>query len=112
MKKKFRKIVNWLYDLWLKSLSDKEVEANYVEAGSDFGDAVSYGYLGECLGFDGMFLSWARWELEYSKRGYRTLSLDDFIDHGGYGKPLEGLDKKRELDEQIILYAVLYQQKR
>ena len=112
MKKKLRELIDWLYDLWIKSLSDKEVEANYVEAGSDFGDAVSYDYLGECLGFDGMFLSWARWELEYSGRGYKTISLEDFIAHGGYGKSLKGLGIKREPKEQMILYSVLYRQER
>ena len=32
-------------------------------------------------------------------------SLDDFIDHGGYGKPLKGLGIKREGKDQIILYS-------
>ena len=110
MKKKFREVLNWLHDLWLKSLSDKEVENNYIEAGADFGNAVSYDYMGKCIGFEGMFLSWARWEIEYSNRGYRTIPFDEFILNGGYDKPLSGLGVKREPDEQIVLYAFLYGQ--
>ncbi len=110
MKKMFREVVDWLYDLWLKSLSDKEVENYYIEAGAEFGDAMSYDYLGKCHDFDSFFLDWARWELEYSKRGYRTISLNDFISYGGYGKPLKGLGVKRKEGEQIILYSVIYSQ--
>ena len=110
--KKIKKMINWFYELWLNSLSDKQVEEKYVEAGADFGDALSYEYsMGKCVVFDGMCLEWARWEFEYSKRGYRTISLDDFVDLGGYGKPLKGLSVKRKPKEQIILYAVLYRQK-
>lgn len=109
---KLREVINWLHDLWLKSLSDKEVQDNYVDAGAELGDALSYGYLGEPLGLDGMVSNWARWELEYSKRGYRTISLEDLIDYGGYGRlyaePLKGLGVKREPKEQIILYSILY----
>ena len=111
MKKIFREIVDRLYDFWLKSLSDKKVEENYVEAGAEFGDACSYDYMGKCHGFDAFFLDWARWEIEYSKRGYRTIPLNDFIAYGGYGVPLRSLGVKRKAKEQIILYAVLYQQK-
>ena len=108
---KLSAVVDWLYGLWVKSLSDKEVQDNYVKVGAGFGDAESYSYLGECLGFQTMFSSWARWELEYSRRGYRTISLDDFVSYGGYGKPLEGSGVKREPEEQIILYADIYRQK-
>lgn len=34
-----------------KFLSDTQVERRYVGAGGIFGDAVSYIYMGECIGF-------------------------------------------------------------
>ena len=109
--KKLSDVISWLYDLWVKRLSDKEVEINYVEAGADFGDAVSYAYMGECQGFEKMLSDWTKWELEYSARGYKTISLDDFIEYGGYGKPLKGLGVKRKPEEEVILHAEIYRKK-
>ena len=109
--KKLSDAISWLYGLWVKRLSDKEVQDNYVQAGVDFGDAVSYIYMGECLGFEKMLFDWAKWELEYSMRGYKTISLDDFIEYGGYGKPLNGLGIKRKPEEKVILHAEIYTKK-
>ena len=55
---------------WVGFLSDKQIEKRYVRAGGVFGDAVSYLMLGECDDFEMRFATWARWEKEYSKRGY------------------------------------------
>jgi len=106
--RKLKEAVDWLYGLWLKSLSDKEVEVNYVEAGTEFGDAISYSYMGKCKGFEEMFANWAKWELEYSVRGYKTISIDDFIGYGGYKKLFNGLGTKRKPGDKIILYADIY----
>jgi len=111
MKKQLSEAIKLLYDFWVKRLSDEEVRDNYVEAGTEFGEAASYDYLGECVGFRGMFSDWAKWELEYSRRGYRTVPLDNFIDHGGYGNPLKGLGIKREINERVILHASLYRKR-
>src|SRR3989344_2686550 len=76
-----------------------------------FGDAVSYMYMGECLGFKRMLHAWARWEAEYARRGYRTISLDDFIDYGGYGKELGELAGVRRIaDEKLVFPAEIYRQ--
>ncbi len=110
LKRRLGEAFDWLYMLWLKSLSDKEAEMNYIEAGARFGDGVSYLYFGEPLGFDNMFWGWARWEREYSRRGFRTLSLDDFVWFGGYGKALNGLGVKRAEGEKIILHSDIYKE--
>lgn len=109
--KKLSDVISWLYGLWVKRLSDKEVQDNYVEAGADFGDAVSYIYMGECQGFEKLLSDWAKWEMEYSGRGYMTISLDDFVEYGGYGKPLKGLGLKRKPEEKAILHAEIYKKK-
>ena len=92
--------------------SDSGVEKRYVSAGAVFGDAVSYIFLGESVGFESMLRRWKKWEEEYSLRGFRTISLDRFIDLGGYGKPLDDvINIKREEGEKPIFHAGIYREK-
>ncbi len=90
-------------------LSDSSVEKKYVAAGALFGGDVSYIYMGECMCFEGHLDKWGEWEKEYSRRGYRTISLDKFIDLGGYNKPINNfIGQKREQGEEPIFHAELY----
>ncbi|MCK5084518.1 MAG: hypothetical protein KAQ64_02595 [Candidatus Pacebacteria bacterium] len=59
-------------------LSNEEVTENYLEAGAEFGSAI--GPMGECVGFEKMLNEWARWELEYAERGFKTIPIDVFAD--------------------------------
>lgn len=86
------------------SLSDEEVQKKYVEAGKSMGDALSYIYMGRCGGFEEMLENWAYWEREYAVRGYKTLPVDDFIEYARGGS-LEGLNIKRQADEEPIFHA-------
>jgi hypothetical protein len=91
-------------------LADKTVENEYVNAGAQFGSAVSYIYMGECIGFKSMLNTWGGWEQEYAKRGYRTVSLDDFIELGGYGKSIDPLlGVKRGEKEEPVYHAQIYE---
>ncbi len=94
-----------------KLLSDEAVENRYVDAGSIFGTAVSYICYGECYGFAGLLRKWEKWEKEYARRGFRTLSLDTFINHDGYGSPLKGLGEKLEDDELPVFHAKIYRER-
>jgi hypothetical protein len=94
---------------WLFKPSHKKVKAKYRQAGADFGDAISYIYMGECIGFVEMSQEWAKWERQYAALGYRTISLDRFTEYGGYGKPLDDVwEVKREDAEPPIFHAVLF----
>lgn len=96
----------------LANMPDKLIKDRYVEHGKDFGDAVSYIYMGECIGFEGYLNTWAKYESEYANRGYRTISLDDFISAGGYGKSISHLvGVKRNEDEKPVLHAEIYREK-
>lgn len=95
--------------IWL--LPDKMVEKKYIKAGAAFGDAVSYIYMGRCVGFEKLFENWRKWEAEYARRGYHTVSLDDFIEYGGYGKTIKKLGIKRQQDEKPVFHAEIYRQK-
>jgi hypothetical protein len=44
---------------------------------------LSYAYMGEPVGFESSLVSLCRWELEYIGRGFRAVSIDDFIAVGG-----------------------------
>ncbi len=101
-------MLRMIFNFLVRYLSDKKVEKYYVKAGADFGDAVSYIYMGECIGFRGMLRRWTWWEKEYSHRGYRTISIDDFIGYGGYGKELSGLGVKLKQGEKAVLHAEIY----
>ncbi len=90
-------------------MNDQKVEKKYVLAGAQFGDAVSYIYMGECIGFESMLNRWSDWEKEYINRGYRTVALDDFIELGGYGKNIDHLlRQKRDENEVPIYHAQIY----
>lgn len=95
-----------------KLFSDKKIEKKYVQAGTQFGYAVSYIYMGECVGFESMLNKWGDYEQEYAERGYRTISLDKFVELGGYGKNIDKLiGKKRRKNEKPIFHAEIYKEK-
>lgn len=97
-------------NLFRKLLSDKSVEKSYASSGARFGcDASDVATMGECFGFEVHLNAWAKWEQEYARRGYKTVSIDDFIEMGGYGKNINNLlGIKRKADEKIVLHAELY----
>jgi len=98
--------------LWRNSFSDQRVTRYYIDSGGQFGDAVSYvGSMGECIGFKRLLDQFEDWELEYADRGYRTVSLDRFVDLGGYGKSIDDvIGLKREGNENPIFHAKLYRE--
>ncbi len=87
--------------------SDAKVAQRYLNAGTEFGDAVSYIYMGECVGFEKMLDKWAKLEKEYASRGYKTISIDDFIKAGGYGKDISDL-LMIKVDKEQPLHAEIY----
>ena len=92
-------------------LSDKFVERIYIKAGKKFGDAASYGYLGECTEFKKYLNNLVKWEEEYAQRGYRTVNLDAFVELGGYGNPIDSLIGQRlKLDEKLVFHAQVYRE--
>ena len=92
-------------------LSNESVQKRYVKAGAIFGDLVSYIYMGESEGFENYLGDWETWEVEYAKRGLRTISLDAFIGLGGYNRPIDNLvGIRREENEQPIFHAKIYRE--
>jgi hypothetical protein len=106
---------------WLKSLFTKRVRTfsgrdyqlfmDYQQAGGRFGYAVSYLYLGECEGFEELLSDWEVLEEKYAAAGYRTYSLDDFVELGGYNKPLPTILVRRKEGERPIYHAKMYRER-
>lgn len=84
----------------------------YVRSGAVFGEALSYLYMGECVGFHSMKERWAKLERSYAELGYRTIPLEDFLEYGGYGKAIDHLVRvKRTEGEEPTLHAITFQQR-
>ncbi len=87
------------------------VQNRYVDTGANFGIAVNMLYMGECDGFERRLNRWAFWEKEYANRGYRTISLDDFIELGTYGKSVEHLLwQKLDENEKPVFHTQIYRE--
>ena len=83
------------------------VEKNYIRAGAEVGDWFSYG--AQIKESDSVFKKWRAYEEEYSSRGFRTISLDEFIAYGGYERDISHLlRQERESGEEPILHAERY----
>jgi hypothetical protein len=90
-------------------LSDKSIQKRYVKAGAVFGDAVSYLGMGECIGFEKLLYKWSKLENEYSNRGFRTISIDRFIELGGYGREVgDVIGVKRNENEESVYHSEIY----
>jgi len=96
---------------WAARLGDTSVWRRYVRAGAVFGEAVSYIYMGECVGFAKLLGQWEFWEQEVARRGFRTVSLDAFVQLGGYGVPLKAPLAKRRPDEKPVCHARIYRER-
>lgn len=93
----------------VKTFSDDQKVEAYVTAGAEIGSAVSYIYMGECIGFDKLLDQWEASEKAYSDLGFRTLSIDDFTSYGGYGTEIAPLLRvPRKQGEPVILHAAYY----
>lgn len=101
----------WLERWWISRMADGKVAERYRRAGAVFGDAVSYLYMGECIGFKDRLDDWALWEKEYARRGYATFSIDAFVELGGYGRSIEGFGRRLKDGEVAVLHAEIYREK-
>ncbi|MEK7608327.1 MAG: hypothetical protein AAB495_02005 [Patescibacteria group bacterium] len=93
--------------MFLRLLPDSWIVRFYLRAGAIAGDIASYAACGDDAGaFDRWIKKLAKWEREYVRRGYRTISMSDFQSYGGYGVSLDGkVRAKRDVDEEPIFHA-------
>lgn len=88
------------------TLTDEEIIDRYVLTGLEFGEVVNYIYVSECVGFDKLLNMWEQSEREYAFLGFRTCSLDDFINAASWGASLKNLKVPRDIGEEPVYHAV------
>lgn len=76
---------DWIFSIFVRLLLYKLVEKFYLKSGKVYADLHVLDRLSIARKDDlnKALVGWARWEREYSRRGYRTIPLDEFIDMGG-----------------------------
>jgi hypothetical protein len=90
----------------LQLLSDEQLGEKYLEAGCEYGLAIKDLPMGKISNFNLVLNRWSWLEQEYALRGYRTISLDDFICSGEPNKRTNLLlFEKRDEKENPFLYA-------
>jgi hypothetical protein len=86
-------------------LTDNYVARRYMLAGTRVGNMISYWFMGVPDEYDAAVRRAKKWEKEYSRRGYRTIGRDDFMDAGGYDQSIAHLMMvKRAAGEKAVLY--------
>ena len=73
----------------IKKLWEKIVINQYVSAGLQWGDATSYGFMGEAVGYKSMEKRLKFWEKYYKKFGYEPVDCHIWVSAGGYGLDYE-----------------------
>jgi len=96
--------------MYFAQRAENKVKKWYIEAGNTFGDAVSYLYIGECVGFRDMLATWEYWEQEIVKYGYKPFDVDAFIGSGGHNKKLPEFEKLSN-GEEPVFHAKIYREK-
>ncbi|MBI4153765.1 hypothetical protein HY501_00355 [Candidatus Woesearchaeota archaeon] len=84
---------------FIRLLPDSVVEKHYIRAGAAFGEAISYTAV-KYSRFERLLDKWVGWEEEYARRGYRTLSTEEFTSLG-----LSTIGRRRAEGEKPIFYA-------
>jgi len=78
----------------------------YISVGEDFGDAISYSFMGEIVGFDSLEKKFKKLEKKIIEKGYIPYSIEDFVKAGGYGHPLPELKKYPKYNKSQVLKII------
>ncbi|HIH12994.1 TPA: hypothetical protein HA242_04680 [Candidatus Woesearchaeota archaeon] len=95
-----------------KLLADANVvERNYIEKGVWLGEALSYSAYGRIIGLDRKVDRLVQAERAYADLGYRPMSIDAFVELGGWGKDISDLFRQKRVEgEDPIFHARQYQE--
>lgn len=94
-----KEIWNWLVKFQVRFLLDKFVLKRYKKAGTILGATLSDMLPADeeqCDEIQELTDRWKFWEKECARRKYRIMSLITFMNHGGWGRPLERFGEKAE----------------
>ena len=101
-----------LSNILIKLLPFKIIEYYYLKCGKKFADlhVLRRFSLTKKDEYKRAFADWTFWKYEYARRGYRTLSIEDFIEMGGLSGHIheEDVRVKREKDEEPSLHQDIF----
>jgi hypothetical protein len=108
-------MINTLYKLFYRKQKSKNkplqsepltLEEQYLKIGRTVGFKLSFIYMGEDVKLKDNVEEWSKLEKSYAKQGFRTISIDKFIEFGGYGKSINDfIGVKRDEGEEPIFHA-------
>ena len=95
-----------------KILEDaNEVERAYLTSGAALGEALSYSIYGKIIRLDRKVHRLVQAERAYADLGHRPMSIDAFVELGGWGKDIsDQFRQKRAEGEDPIYHARQYQE--
>lgn len=72
-----------------RNIWEKIVIHKYVSTGLAWGDAESYWFMGEPVGYESLCNRMNFWESKYKKLGYIPIERERWVEAGGYGREYE-----------------------
>lgn len=91
----------WFLSLIRNVIPDEWVVDCYKEVASEYGDALSYSYLGTPIGIDILEHEYFIWKNELEVRHYIPYNEDELIRVGGYGADIPISKERQDLNEKI-----------
>jgi|688.fasta_scaffold433439_2 hypothetical protein len=88
---------------FFKSLWEDFIISRYVSVGLQWGDAESYSFMGECVGYNSLCKSLERLETQYAKLGYKVVDRETWVLAGGYGEEYESKLRIKVYKPKIVI---------
>lgn len=92
---------------WVRWYPNHRVITRYRQSGLDFAHALTDSMYGRNQMLPYHYLEWKFWEIEYARRGFKTIELNVFMEPQRYRK-IAQLDVRRAPDESVTYHAQSY----
>ena len=88
-----------------------DIESTYLQAGTALGEALSYAAYMKIVSLDRMLGRLVKQEKQYADLGYQPVSIDAFVQLGGWGTDISDQFKQQRAEGiPPIYHALQYQQ--
>jgi hypothetical protein len=87
----------------LKRLWEDFIVSRYVSIGLQWGDAESYSFMGECVGYKSLCKALEKLETQYANLGYKVVDRKTWVLAGGYGKEYESKLRVKVYKPKIVI---------
>jgi hypothetical protein len=91
-------MINFFKKLW-----EDFIISRYVSVGLQWGDAESYSFMGECVGYKSLCRALERLETQYQNMGYKVVDRETWVLAGGYGKEYESKLRIKVYKPKIVI---------